>query len=633
MASSREFSDVKLKTGIESSFLEETLTTDIELTDALFDLIDNSIDAARNNILKNKYEKDTFGLPSDYSEFHIKLRFGLDSICIVDNCYGFEDDSLINSAFYTGKRSNHNYGIGHYGLGLKRALLKSGSKFGLVTDNGSSLYKVVFDNKSFSNDNSSFINAKKYNSSERKRTFFIATGLKSNVIHQITDAKWFENALEEMSVRYSMFIKKGLRITVVNSIPNKKGKYNISSKLPSLRQGRPLVPFTDRMSSNNVDIFFDVGAHSEFKFAGEVGHNPKNNERITNTYGIYFICNDRIIVAASKERKHGFTASFHSEHGGFICLVRIIGKDPADLPWNTAKTELKTNSSLFLELRLRIEKLALKYRSDAKKLINIWTEIKKQVNEESIRKLYFSERTGLIGSSDSAICEPNSNITTQINVALDGNVKPSGVDNSQSTSKPILIAPGSKKLNAKKNKNKHTQNWKTLLPESFNISGVDNVLDNILIEATTLVLSESPHAACLLYRSLIEASLKVYAKRTGHYAKVIEHFYTKGAGKNKGHNDEYKKNQQINLNIALSWFRDSSQLFPIADRKLLKQCVNDTLKHVGKMNGVVHCENIISDSEMIVIRNETIHFLVFLLAEIHSTSKESNNNEETLLEK
>ncbi|MGT0148890.1 hypothetical protein ACT691_00640 [Vibrio metschnikovii] len=39
--------EVIINTGIEPSFLAETLTTDIELTDALFDLIDNSIDAAR----------------------------------------------------------------------------------------------------------------------------------------------------------------------------------------------------------------------------------------------------------------------------------------------------------------------------------------------------------------------------------------------------------------------------------------------------------------------------------------------------------------------------------------------------------------------------------------------------------
>ena len=43
--------DVTIKTGIEPSFLVETLTTDIELTDALFDLIDNSIDAARDKII------------------------------------------------------------------------------------------------------------------------------------------------------------------------------------------------------------------------------------------------------------------------------------------------------------------------------------------------------------------------------------------------------------------------------------------------------------------------------------------------------------------------------------------------------------------------------------------------------
>ncbi|QQA60913.1 ATP-binding protein [Aeromonas caviae] len=84
--------DVTIKTGIEPSFLVETLTTDIELTDALFDLIDNSIDAARDKILSEHNVKfDDYGLPADYSSYKIILRFTENSITVKDNCSGFNE--------------------------------------------------------------------------------------------------------------------------------------------------------------------------------------------------------------------------------------------------------------------------------------------------------------------------------------------------------------------------------------------------------------------------------------------------------------------------------------------------------------------------------------------------------------
>ncbi len=62
--------NVVINTGIDPLFLAETLTTDIELTDALFDLIDNSIDAARDKLLLQPDLKyDNYGLPADYSGY------------------------------------------------------------------------------------------------------------------------------------------------------------------------------------------------------------------------------------------------------------------------------------------------------------------------------------------------------------------------------------------------------------------------------------------------------------------------------------------------------------------------------------------------------------------------------------
>ena len=55
--------EIEISTGIEPDFLQNILTKDISTLEALYDLIDNSIDAARNNIIQNSnYEKDEMGL-------------------------------------------------------------------------------------------------------------------------------------------------------------------------------------------------------------------------------------------------------------------------------------------------------------------------------------------------------------------------------------------------------------------------------------------------------------------------------------------------------------------------------------------------------------------------------------------
>jgi hypothetical protein len=395
MAEDKEFSTVTIRTGIDPTFLTDTLTTDIELTDALFDLIDNSIDAARNHIVQTEYEKDEYGLPNDYSGFEIKIRFTATSIVIVDNCIGVETETLVNNTFYTGKRSNHKYGIGHYGLGLKRALLKAGCEFGLVTDNGNYLYKSVFDTESFSGNSEKKLQAKQFPSTGRRRTMLVVSSLKENVISQVNDQIWFDNATQELKVRYSNFIRKGLTIKVVNSLKVGKKTLTIWPAVPEIRLSPLVHPIVDKIVDPNVNIDFTVGIHDMYRFAGEYDHNAKENEKLTKTYGLYFICNDRVIVAATKEAKYGFTTQWHSEYGGFVCRVNITAENPAYLPWNTSKTELKVNSSLFLKLRKKIEPLALKYRSDAKKLINIWLDKSTKELPKEERKAIFAEKAGL----------------------------------------------------------------------------------------------------------------------------------------------------------------------------------------------------------------------------------------------
>ncbi len=597
---------IKLKTGIDPAFLSDTLTTDIELTDAIFDLIDNSIDAARKKIIENDNTEDAHGLPISYAPYKIKVRLGDKSIIVEDNAVGIDDYTLEQTAFYTGKRSNHNFGIGHYGLGLKRALLKAGRKYSLVTDNGTHLYKANFDINTFSSDEDFHLVAAQYPSSNKQRTLFIVGDLYENVIEQIYDPEWMRNLINELSIRYSIFIRKGLKISIINSQKNFLNTFLIKPSVPKLRTDGLLKVIKQTLELNSTTSHFYVGVHEDYKFPGERDHDQKKNQKLTDSYGIYYIFNDRVIISASQENKHGFTTHWHSEYGGFVCLVYVTGKEPKFLPWNTAKTEVKINNPLFLQIRKLVEPLALKYRSSAKSIINIWTETKGLSLEE--RKTIFAKKTSAHNINNDEISAISRKKTTDEKFETKENTV------QQIHSLPPKIKTKEKSSNSvNSNKNIHTKDWENLLPVSFPVTPNSHILNNLIIEATTLNIQNSPYASGLLYRSIFEAAFKNYVIKKELYAQVKEHYYSKGEGLKKNHNDEYKRRQNIDLSICAAWLLDSKYLFPNDNSKTLALCSRKLKEYIPVLNGIVHGNQLLgNDNQINKIRNDTIALLEFL---------------------
>ena len=592
---------VRLRTGIDPRFLADTLTTDIELTDALFDLIDNSIDAARDEILKGVYEKDTRGLPSSYASYEIKLRFSRESILIEDNCTGVDSYTLEENTFYTGRRSNHKYGIGYYGLGLKRALLKAGSRYGMITDNGEYYYKSRFDMAAFASDGDVELVAERSPSTNRLRTVLVVSSLYDETVGQIHSADWIQSLINSLAIRYSIFISKGLKIKVVSSLASLQDTFVITPAVPMLRT-ELITPMKRKFEFGGVSGDFETGIHHEYLFPGEYGHTPKCNEVITPQYGVYYIFNDRVIVEASTEKKHGFTANWHSEYGGFVCLAHVTGSSPKDLPWNTAKTDVKLYSPLFIKIRENVEPLAKEYRSEAKKLIKIWTDPDTKFLPEEKRKQIFAEKTGV------KIESSNLSATTR----QGKNNKPNNKLAPKETKSPRLNTAKDSAKAAKNNSNKHAKSWKTLLPDYFPVSE-DTVFNHLVIEATTIVIADVPNSASLLYRSLFEAAFKAFARQHSLHDKIKEHYYRKGEGKKKNHNDEYVKNRTIDLSMCIAWIVDNDGLYPLDMRKRLSLCAKRLKKDVQILNGLVHGNRVLGNADdLMTMRDATIELLEFL---------------------
>lgn len=355
---------IQIPTNANPDVLENTLTQDITTLEAIYDLIDNSIDAARRDIFMNKdFTADEYGMPKDYSGYSIEVVVNDKEISIVDNCLGFSKDELENKSLILGQPSNHEFGIGQYGVGLKRSLLKIGNKYTLNTDDKRNRFKINFTNKDF-NSGKGFLSSSPLKSNNKKMTSLKINNLKQGILPDIKSNIWYENAIEGMNQRYTIYLEKGLSINIKYFENEPK---EIKSNLVKLRHDSRFMPFKKSYKLNNdVTVIISAGIHSKYNFKGEPDYSLSENRKITNEYGIYIICNDRVIVASSKEKMHGWKTHWHSEYNGFVCIVRFISKNPSLLPINTAKTAIQADSAIFLEAARKIQPIADDYRKNIK---------------------------------------------------------------------------------------------------------------------------------------------------------------------------------------------------------------------------------------------------------------------------
>ena len=116
-------------------FFVEMLTRDIDLTDAILDLLDNCLDG----VLRKKGVSTNSSNPDiDYSGYSANITITNDSFSIQDNCGGISKYIAINSAFRMGREANSSQDnnlptVGIYGIGMKRAIFKIGREAKIIS--------------------------------------------------------------------------------------------------------------------------------------------------------------------------------------------------------------------------------------------------------------------------------------------------------------------------------------------------------------------------------------------------------------------------------------------------------------------------------------------------------------------
>ena len=117
------------------------LTRDIELDDAILDLIDNSVDGAIRKTVKSKFSK------TPYKGYWVKVNISKAEFSITDNCGGIPDNRL-DAAFRLGRpQANLDEDIptiGMYGIGMKRAIFKIGRQAVVESSSEDGVRKITY---------------------------------------------------------------------------------------------------------------------------------------------------------------------------------------------------------------------------------------------------------------------------------------------------------------------------------------------------------------------------------------------------------------------------------------------------------------------------------------------------------
>jgi Histidine kinase-, DNA gyrase B-, and HSP90-like ATPase len=346
-----------LEMGIDASptktFFVDMLTKDIELEDAILDLLDNCIDGIQRSIGSKKVAD----MP--YQGFWARINFSADKFTIEDNCGGIPLEVAKTYAFRMGRPASINEKdlnintIGTYGIGMKRAIFKMGHSSQVVSQTQDDSFRVV-------------ISPAWVNSDEWKLPFEnVDRSMSSNgTIIQITDIR--DGLKEEfaaadstlstslsgkISCHYSYIIKKGFTV-FVNDQEVLPSSFDLlwegADKIADANKNA-IAPYLYQSTYDGVSIELAVGFYRQMATASEVA---KGKRTSSENAGWTIICNDRVVVYRDKTRLTGWgEAGVPNYHPQFISIVGTVhfrSNEPRKLPITTTKRGLDVSSDLYL---------------------------------------------------------------------------------------------------------------------------------------------------------------------------------------------------------------------------------------------------------------------------------------------
>lgn len=314
------------------SFFLKTFIKDIDLTDAILDLIDNSIDS---HIEKNIVDKRD-----------VKLILSRDNFVIEDNCGGIKKDRIYDDVFRFGKKSEDiRETIGVFGVGLKRSIFKMGKDILIESDDGEYFFTVHIDENWLNDEDKWNLPSFEFDGPTKGTPLLRITirDLFSGIADELGNQVFINNLITKIKRTYPILINRRVNIVV--------NEYLIKPEEFKLLYGEGFLPLHKNYKIDSVDIEIYAG------FTNKVSKD--------DPYGWYVFCNDRLVLDKDTTNRTGWgdeSATYHyPQDNYFMGFIFFRSQNPSSLPWQTTKDSVQLDSGLYRQTQVDMRQITKKF--------------------------------------------------------------------------------------------------------------------------------------------------------------------------------------------------------------------------------------------------------------------------------
>lgn len=320
------------------------LTKDLPLTDAISDLVDNSVDGARKLRPSGSLRGLRINIVAKRNYFQIE-----------DNCGGISVDVARDYAFRFGRPADIPLtpgSIGRFGIGMKRALFKLGKKFKVESTAARSHFILDVDVEEWQQKDepewgfefTSHDDALKTVPVSERRTIIHVEPIFESVSERFALENFITGLIQDIELRHLYSIEHGLKISVNGHLLKSKELQVLESK--QIRTAYWEYTYPNDGKDVIVKLYAGIG------------------ESDLDAGGWYVFCNGRLVMGPGQSLVTGWgekspikIPKYHNQYDRFRGFAFLDSLDAGKLPWNTTKTSVDVDSPQYIAVRLEMLKL------------------------------------------------------------------------------------------------------------------------------------------------------------------------------------------------------------------------------------------------------------------------------------
>lgn len=384
-------------------FFINMLTRDIELNDAILDLLDNCLDGVVRNRAKEGIDRNTKDF---YGGFWAKITISNDSFVIEDNCGGIPLDIARDKAFRMGRDENDSHDdsatVGIYGIGMKRAIFKIGRSAVVTSITPDDAFIVTIPRDWETQTEWEF----PMDRIDRKADNIFGTKIEIKDINEAIGRQWAEEGhletyisqlTDHIKESYSLIIERGFKVELNGvEIQGEPVSFVWSDDVKGIK------PYIYKCEKDGVNVRVAVGFYAAPPTVDESDSMAeKSPRRASADAGWTVICNDRVVLYNNKDHLTGWGENgvprYHTQFIGIRGIVEFVSKEPEKLPMTTTKRGVDLTSPLYSAVKKKMcegLKLFTNFTNDWKGTANADTKFFKESTKKTIDDI-MDEHSGI----------------------------------------------------------------------------------------------------------------------------------------------------------------------------------------------------------------------------------------------